>query len=582
MTTTPASAAPVPTLASPTPRPAPSRRRAVGVNAIAYLVLLVGLFAFTDLHASWTFDDGAYATQVKVLNETGNWAYPYRWADRDPTSRFAPVSHSVETTDATYPYVKRPVWIRILQASTKLFGTPLGLFVPSLLGAWAAALTAWALAERLEAGRGPLGFWAAALGPIVVHSSAMWAHTGAVALGGVMAIILVDAHRGRRARWHLPVALATTISLVSLRTDGLIAVLAFSAALALTSREGGRGGVLARRRAPGHKRGSLAGLWGAGLVTATAAVTYVGTGAWAHHIASGTWQPSRDVILTGLGFVPSRWSGFVCTFVTGGLGDANGAALAWLSVGCWLIAGVLLARRAALRMTAGFALVGLAVLGLRMYAVARFDLAGALLALPLVTVALGCLLGSTRSRPRTITSGTILGVYIGVHLALVVATQYPEGGSIDWGGRFLFPVLVPATVLSALAVARRLHDGAALSVRNATIVTLVVLVAVPTSVGWLSARDLRSVMGQTAARLDAPEGTTVIRLDRSGTRGSWTLLPERDILSAEQKTAPVALAMLRPGRTRPVLVIGGGADRVRAPGYRRTVIAKDEVSFLPV
>jgi hypothetical protein len=568
VTTTQESVAPI--CPSPAVPPASSPRRGVAVHALVYLLLLVGLFAFTDLHASWTLDDGAYATQVKVLNETGGWAYPYRWADRDPTSRFAPVSHSVETTDATYPYVKRPVWILLLQTSTKVFGTPLGLFVPSLLGAWAAALVAWSLAERLEAGRGPLGFWAVALGPVVVHSSAMWAHTWAAALGGVLAVVVVDAHRGVLGRRHVAVAVAASVALVSIRTDGLLAVLAVALALVLASRRPGAG-----------RRSDARVISRSVLLVAAAAVTYLGTASWGHHLAPGRWRAPRDVIYTNVGLLSGRWSGFVASFLSGGLGSTSGIALAWLAIGCSVVAGILLTRRAPPWLVGGFVTVSLLVLALRQYAVARFDLGGALLALPLVTVGLGCLIANRVHRPRTLSAGAMLGVFVGMHVVLVVATQYPEGGSIDWGGRFLFPVLVPATVLAALAVLHRSVALTGASGRSATAVILVVLVALPSSIGWLSAHDLRRVMGTTTDRLDAPAGTTVIRLGRSITRGSWSLLPERDVLSAESSTAPAALRMLRPGRSLPVLVIGGGADRVRSPGYDRTVVSSDEVLFRP-
>jgi hypothetical protein len=90
---------------------------------VAYLVLVVALLGLVDRDDSWNFDDGAYATQVRVLRDgrgDGSWAYPYLHRDRDPASRFAPVSHSTTTSEGTFPYVKQPAWIEVLRASTAL------------------------------------------------------------------------------------------------------------------------------------------------------------------------------------------------------------------------------------------------------------------------------------------------------------------------------------------------------------------------------------------------------------------------------------------------------------------------------
>ena len=93
-----------------------------GLHVAAYLVLLVGLLGLVDRDDGWNFDDGAYATQVRVLRDGdgSSWAYPYRHLDRDPTSQFAPVSHSTVTDEGCFPYAKQPAWIEVLRASSSL------------------------------------------------------------------------------------------------------------------------------------------------------------------------------------------------------------------------------------------------------------------------------------------------------------------------------------------------------------------------------------------------------------------------------------------------------------------------------
>ena len=53
-------------------------------------------------------------------------------------------------------------------------------------------------------------------------------------------------------------------------------------------------------------------------------------------------------------------------------------------------------------------------------------------------------------------------------------------------------------------------------------------------------------------------------------------------LTADLDMAGGALAMLRPGRTRPVAVVGLGADSIEAPGYRREVRSSQVSIFFPI
>ena len=130
--------------------------RAAG-HAVAYLVLLVGLLALTDLHVGWNLDDGAYAIQAKVLDQSSDWAYPYRHRDVDPGSRWAPVSHSELTDQGSYPFVRYPAWEQVIRASRWAFGDLVGLYVPAFFGAVAAPTLGGLLAHRLRPGA--FAFW---------------------------------------------------------------------------------------------------------------------------------------------------------------------------------------------------------------------------------------------------------------------------------------------------------------------------------------------------------------------------------------------------------------------------------------
>ena len=51
--------------------------------------------------------------------------------------------------------------------------------------------------------------------------------------------------------------------------------------------------------------------------------------------------------------------------------------------------------------------------------------------------------------------GLVLAIAAGF-LAAVVLTQYPEGGGLEWGGRFLSPIVVPLAVLAVAGFRLRL------------------------------------------------------------------------------------------------------------------------------
>ncbi len=563
------SEAPGPDVARPggaglAPGPRPWGRR-LAAHAALYLVVLVALLAVTDLDVGWTFDDGAYATQVAVLDQTGGWAYPYAHLDVDPGSDFAPVSHSTVTTEGSYPYVKQPLWIEVLRASTAVFGAVVGLYVPAVLGAVAAAALAGVLAARLSGGRDALvGFWAVALGPLVLHSEAMWAHTWAAALGAGMALALVALAQARARWWHLVGLAGGGALLCALRGEGPLVVVA--AALVV--------GVLCLREGSWPRRLARAALWCGSLVVASAGSRLV-TARWSARLAQGRVRDVGDTILGDVGFLEGRTRGALRTLLDGVGSDPGSTLLAMACAALAAVGGVLLVRGGPARATGARLVVVAVVVGLVRTVVVPDDLGGLLVAVPLVVV------GAAGWRPgRASRAERALVALVVLDLGAVLATQYAEGGSRDWGGRYLFPVLVPATVVAVGVVRRALGRLPEVGPRRAGAL-VVALALVPTVGGWVASREVRQandVHTELAASVDAP---TVVRIPRYFTRTSWRELPAADWLSAEPDEADDALALLRPGRTAPVAVVGPGADQVRADGWARDVRTPQVVIFTP-
>lgn len=570
-------------------------------HCVAYLALLAGLLAFTNLDVGWNLDDGAYAIQAKVLDHSSDWAYPYRHADVDPGSRWSPVSHSEVTEQGSYPFVRFPAWIRVQTASRWVFGDVVGLYVPSVLGAVGAALCAGLLARRLRPGTFTYGFWAVALGPVVVHSQALWAHTWLAALGGVVALLLVGPSEttsigiGRWCRWA-PVALAvTSAAAVMLRRDGLLlvasaALVGFLACLVASPASRAAGTADGRGSGGALVRLGRAAWWGVPAL-GLAAAAYLANQRWVGHLMPG--EPPIDgpgpvdTLTFHVNFLEARVRGALRTFVDGVGSASAGTVLGLMVIGVAAVAGRAIASQA--RRVDGLVLLGLAVaLTAVRTAVAPSDLSGLLVAVPVLVVGAAALTSVGLERDQL-----VLVAHVITYAALVVATQHPEGGSRDWGGRFLFPILVPATVLAVLALVKALEGwvpkiGApsvgrpARQVGIGLVGVIVFSSAVPTVAGLVAANDLRSNNEASTRAALATGAPTVIRMPRYLTRVSWRALPEQDWLSAaDPADAEVALRRLRPQRRDPVAVMGPDAEKVSVTGYDRRVVAPTLVVFTP-
>ena len=159
------------------------------VHALAYAVVLVVLVPLMKPDASFSNDEGAYATQAGALRE-GRWAYPYEAVSADPELRYFPIIVSTRrdaTTDVlTYP--AHPAYPRGLAVLTEVVGETGGLHIPALVGVWLAAIAAWFVAEELAPGSGRIAFWLVATGPLLVNAYVIWAHAPSAAIAGFTAL----------------------------------------------------------------------------------------------------------------------------------------------------------------------------------------------------------------------------------------------------------------------------------------------------------------------------------------------------------------------------------------------------------
>lgn len=399
--------------------------------AVLVLLLLVQRSVLGLDAGTFTSDEGAYAAQAVALADHGEWAVddPFL-ADSDDGPLTSYVNATVDDDGQVYAYAQRPAWVVVLAAAYEVGGETAMYLVP-LVAAVLVPLVAWRLASLLlgSAGRGGarIAFWAAAVSPaVIVNGHVLWAHSASALVAGLAVLGVVEARRRWRA-W--PVALAAVASLVGvlLRAEGFLFAGALAAAIGL-------GALLDRRNA--------------GRQLALAAV--VGVGGVAGFLLQSEW---RDRITGAPEALASRGSGSrVESVVRGGLhdliGDVNRSGRAGvLALTIVAAAAVLLgvrARRGRADAT-GFGSIAVVALGAAWAVSADGTITGMVAAWPVGIAGLVALRLPDRREER------LLLVAASLFAAAVLATNYAEGGGLEWGGRFLSP-LIPIAAVGAAAL----------------------------------------------------------------------------------------------------------------------------------
>lgn len=530
------------------------------------LVLLLG----TGRENSWTPDDGAYALQIRTLERTGGWAFPYQHDDIDPDLAHLPFTHGTITEDrAAFPYVKHPVWIAVLRGSSALFGDVVGLALPSALGVVAAAAVAGRLTRRFDPAAVPWAVWAVGLSGLLISGTALWAHSATAALIGLCIAPVLDAVAGgwrRRSAVVLALALGAA---TSIRGEALLFAAATLMVLALMTVI--RPGPLVDRI---RSMGWLVALPAAVVLlvrfanaAAVGAILDEADGPSSPTLASGSLGPSGG--LTG------RVEAMQRTLIDGLGLSSSGTALAVVAVCAFGAGGVALARRRP-RAGAFGIVVGLVFSSVRTLLVAPGDYAGFLIATPLVLVATPTIARSCRGW-----SSRAVGAILLLFTVAVLAVQYPEGGSHDWGGRFLLPLVVPTLVAGVVAL-RRLVAGTGEDSRRLLAMALVATVVVPSLLGLSATQGFRDGSGAMTDRAVATGADVVVRVPAYQSRLSWKAIAEGDWMAADPGDVEDLLATLGRASAGSVAVLGAGADDLSPPpGYDKEVLAGDLAVFTP-
>lgn len=527
-------------------------------HVVAYALLLLVVAGFTDLTSSWTSDDGAYAIQTRLANDTPSWGYEALPSWAPPPEEHQTIVNSQVAGGVEFPYAKHPIWIDALRIADRMDLPVVGLYVFSLLGALVAA---WA-ASKVTVGTAStqaVAFWVVAFGPPLVWATGLWAHAPAAGLGGITAIGLAR-WVTRGDGWALVILSLSAGVCALLRSDGLLLALGIVAALAATSWWGDR-----RLLPLSAAIGSITVTLGLARFVEARRLTSI-----AHDLKLVTAPPGSGSWLAG------RFSGFSASFVDAGY--FNGSAVALGLIGLALLAvGAFGLRRGGSEPAADIVghvvvLSGAAVLGVRYLWFSDDLVPGVLAASPILMLGLVTTRWSSSAPVER-----VLSVLVGAYATLVIATQYPIGGGADWGGRFLAPVFVAAVALAvgglgrAIAVRDAVRGGIAVSrswQSRAWVATVgAALILLPVVPAMIATNKLRSFQNQVATDIEATGAPVAIGLYSHSTRLAWRTLPEVAWAVTTPDDARHLVLKARNAGEEDLVVIGGGSVELTGLGF---------------
>lgn len=140
--------------------------------------------------------------------------------------------------------------------------------------------------------------------------------------------------------------------------------------------------------------------------------------------------------------------------------------------------------------------------------------------------------------------------------AAVLATQYSEGGGVEWGGRFLSPLLVPIAVLAVAGLVRALEAVPGTARRPATAL-LVGLGLVSATFAVASVADLRLRQDRLVAAVARHPATVTVTTRPSIPRLAWRSDARVTWMLTDEAGLPALLDGLRRAGVADVAVLTG-------------------------
>ena len=525
----------------------------LGAHLAGLAVVLLALVPVVGTASSFSADEGAVIVQARSLAGTltgtltggDGWIVEHPVPEVDPTGVNYPLENADRGRNGFAPYAKHPLYPSLLSVADRAGGVA-AMVVLSLAGTLAAAALAAGLARRIDPALARPTLWVVGLAsPLLFDGYLVMAHTLAAASAVGAVLLAVRAIEERSPASAVAVAPCVAAA-VMLRTEAVF----IAAGLAVVAL------VVSRRRDS--------------LLVAVAS----GVGALAALVGEDWW--SRQILgpavpVTGAGSFPGtglagRVHGFVLTWLTPGY---DGGGLVDLALVVMLAAVALAALTVRLRPTetravAALSVVAAAAAALALVAGPTNIVPGLLVAFPLA--AAGLLL-IDRATLATTAAKVAAGTFVLFALA-VLGTQYPRGGSGEWGGRYFalgIPVVVPVLLAAVVAAGRRLAPQARRVAAGSLVVVLLALSAM--AIGALRANHgYNEAMNEAVRRATASIGGRPVVLAGNGTvaRHGWPTFDDGRWLLTSGDQAALAGRLAERGETMFVLVT---RQQNQVPGF---------------
>lgn len=585
-------------------------------HLLAYAAVLAGVSAVVPLDASFGSDDGAYGGQVWALRQ-GSWVLPRPLPVVD--AEHEGWLNGAIVAGGPVPYSTSPVWVELLAASVELVHGPapteragdlgLGLHLPGLLSALAAAAAAWRLAGRWDRRAAHIAFWLVALSPLLVDTTTLWAHPLGTACAG-WSMVAVAELWPRRQPDHTSGAVASpsgpadrtvvsdgeeTTAQTRWRPVGWSLVLVGALALGAAVRTEAVFWTVALVAVALLADRSRAMVAAVGAAAAAAAAVWVANRAWGASLRSGRLpiETSVEALRDSHGWLASRgpaaWQ-LLGTWRGAGWGQLLSFAGMLLALGAAVALYRAGQRRRPAPVVAMIALVAAAALYLAKAVVAPdVPIPGIVAAWPAAAVALAAARWPARDMAASGAPGPAGGgggssptptggpgprwllVPAGLMTMVVLATQYESSGGLQWGGRYLSMIYVPLGAAAAIAVSPLLFgdpeaQGATGDAAGARIagtdtrrlglgVALAALAVAPAVSGVATSHRFHTTHAMIVDLTTSPSAEVVITDQGALPRIGWTALPTTYYRADEHSIAPL-LADLADAGVRSVNVAG--------------------------
>ena len=507
-------------------------------HVLLLVLAVLALWPLLELDTEFISDEGSYALQARVLRETDDWDMGYPFAAADPEVTY-PAHHAARVVGGeVFPYVDHPLWPRVLAWTTDLVGEGIGLRVVGVGSLVAVAAVGWLLGRHLEPRAAPLAFWVLATSSVLANAWMLWAHAASALAGALLMLAAVRPARGWP--WLVVAAGASAVG-VLLRAEGMLWALAVAAAVLLTRRD--RRGVLL-----------------AAVTAGSAGVARALEDDWIRRIidASGGSSP-LDQRGGDAGFV-DRLGGLRRVLIDGAFVSEAGKLLGLAAVVLAVVAAVALVRRSGRAAAAALGAAG-AVLLVRLVVASEDPAPGLLVVAPALALAVAW-------RPRDVTRDVVVVATV-LFLGAVAVTIYPDGGSFQWGGRYLSPAIGALAVLAAAAV-RRAQDGLSSAMVRPLTVGVVLLLLGQAVSSVVGPDQIRRDGQQAFSRLLAAGPPVFIAHGTQAARVDWRGWPERCWIAVPDDGSPEdlreVLAVVARSGIDDAVYVGFAPDEIEAAG----------------